>query len=181
MRESTGNALLMTLMTSVVAIVLSFLVGAISYSKSYRIKNHIIDEIEECQTFADCTADEKDFNGWLEEDPSLKEIEEKEEKNLSVPIGKYLKDVGYKYSNKETCPAASDIYKDSNSTARYCDKRLHGNKEEYNYCVYRCYENGGEDNGNTFYHVITYMQMDFPLVNKVVNFKITGNTKSFYK
>ena len=174
MRESTGNALLMTLMTSVVAIVLSFLVGSISYSKSYRIKNHIIDEIEECQTFANCQ--DSKFSEWATYDSDLKSAEQNKDRNLSGPIGKYLKDVGYKYSNKETCPAPSDIYKGSTSKTRRCDARLHGSKEDYNYCVYRCYEN----DTNKFYHVITYMQMDFPLVNKVVNFKITGDTKSFY-
>ena len=142
MRESTGNALLMTLMTSVVAVVLSFLVGSISYSKSYRVKNHIINEIE-------------DRKGWSPE--------------LEQEIDSYLKDVGYKVSTKGTCPARID------SSKKACS-RVKNNHKGYNYCVYQCTENSYY----TFYTVITYMQMDFPLVNKFVNFEIKGETESFY-
>ncbi len=154
MRESTGNALLMTLMTSVVAVVLSFLVGSISYSKSYRVKNHIINEIE-------------DRKGWSAE--------------LQKDVDSYLKDIGYKVSKKETCPSAADIYKEpgegnrKDASAKKCTNNLHEDSGSYNYCVYQCTENS-----YTFYVVITYMHMDFPLVNKFVNFKIMGETKSFY-
>ena len=44
MREATGNALLTMMMTSIIAIIMIFFVGSISYSKSYRLKNYIINQ-----------------------------------------------------------------------------------------------------------------------------------------
>ena len=47
MREATGNALLTMMITSIIAVIMIFFVGSISYSKSYKIKNYIVNEIEE--------------------------------------------------------------------------------------------------------------------------------------
>lgn len=47
MREATGNALVMTMMASIIAIIMIFFVGSLSYSKSYKLKNYIINQIEE--------------------------------------------------------------------------------------------------------------------------------------
>ena len=60
MREATGNALLTMMITSIVAIIMIFFVGSISYSKSYRIKNYIIDEIEENKGWDDSLQDKID-------------------------------------------------------------------------------------------------------------------------
>ena len=68
MREATGNAILMTMMTSIIAIIMIFFVGSISYSKSYRIKNYIINQIEE-------------NDGWND--------------TIDTQLSSYLKDVGY--------------------------------------------------------------------------------------
>ena len=68
MREATGNALLTLMITSIVAVIMIFFVGSLSYSKSYRIKNYIVNEIEENK-------------GWS---PALQES-----------IDSYMKDVGY--------------------------------------------------------------------------------------
>lgn len=68
MREATGNALLVTMMTSIIAIIMIFFVGSISYSKSYRIKNYIINQIEENK-------------GW--------------DSTIIGDVNAYLKDAGY--------------------------------------------------------------------------------------
>ena len=47
MKEATGNALVMTMMASIIAIIMIFFVWSISYSKSYILKNYIINQIEE--------------------------------------------------------------------------------------------------------------------------------------
>ena len=69
MREATGNALLVTMVTSIIAIIMIFFVGSLSYSKSYRVKNYIINQIEENR-------------GW----------DNKIQKDVIDP---YLKDIGY--------------------------------------------------------------------------------------
>lgn len=84
MREATGNALLMTMMTSIIAIIMIFFVGSISYSKSYRIKNYIINQIEE-------------NDGWND--------------TIDTQLSSYLKDVGYnvRKSNSSECPKINKL------------------------------------------------------------------------
>ena len=78
MREATGNALLTMMMTSIIAIIMIFFVGSISYTKAYKIKNHIINEIE-------------DNKGW--------------DDNIKTKVDSYLGDAGYYVSkNNSTCP-----------------------------------------------------------------------------
>lgn len=81
MKEATGNALLVMMVTSIIAIIMIFFVGSISYSKSYRIKNRIINEIE-------------DNGGWNE--------------TAKNNLLNYLKDVGYYVKpNGSKCPNVS--------------------------------------------------------------------------
>lgn len=68
MREATGNSLLTMMMTSIIAIMMVFFVGSLSYSKSFRIKNYIIGEIEENK-------------GWTS--------------TVNTNVEQYLKDAGY--------------------------------------------------------------------------------------
>lgn len=77
MREATGNALLTMMVTSIITIIMIFFVGSISYSKSYRIKNYIINQIEE----------NRGWNDTLEND-----------------INSYMKEVGYNVRRKKGCP-----------------------------------------------------------------------------
>lgn len=51
MREATGNALLITMVSTIIGVIMVFFVGSISYSKSYRIKNYIINTIEENESW----------------------------------------------------------------------------------------------------------------------------------
>ncbi len=74
MREATGNALLTMMITSIITIIMVFFVGSLSYSKAYKVKNYIINEIEE-------------NGGW--------------DNNLQSGIDSYLKDSGYRiFKNK---------------------------------------------------------------------------------
>lgn len=75
MREATGNALLTMMMTSIIAIIMIFFVGSLSYSKAYKIKNYIVNEIE-------------DNKGW--------------DDNLMKNIDDYLKNAGY-YVRTKPC------------------------------------------------------------------------------
>lgn len=92
MREATGNALLTMMMTSIIAIIMIFFVGSISYSKSYRIKNYIINQIEE--------------NGkWNNE--------------LEGELDQYFKEVGYNIKrNNSICPVLNDNNCDKNNLYR---------------------------------------------------------------
>lgn len=47
MSDATGQASLLNIMLAIIAIIIVLLAGSISYSKSFRVKNRIIDIIEE--------------------------------------------------------------------------------------------------------------------------------------
>ena len=68
MRESMGNAFVMYMVASIIGVIMLFFVGSISYSKAYKVKNKIVNLIEE--------------NG-------------KWDSNIDNEINDYLKEVGY--------------------------------------------------------------------------------------
>lgn len=46
MRESIGSTLLFSLIITIIIVMIGFLVGSLSYSKAFKVKNRIIDIIE---------------------------------------------------------------------------------------------------------------------------------------
>lgn len=69
MREAVGNSLVMGMVAAIIGIIMIFFVGSISYSKAYKVKNKIINIIEE-------------NNGWNTE-------------KMEDNIDDYLREVGY--------------------------------------------------------------------------------------
>lgn len=94
MREATGNALLIGIVSSIIGLIMIFFVGSISYSKAYRVKNYIVNIIEEDR-------------GWN-----------------NTNIDDYLKDVGYPIRKGENrCPGSDNkctLLSDNNSGYDYC-------------------------------------------------------------
>lgn len=76
MREAMGNSLLMNLVIIFVSIVILFFVGILSYSKAYRVKNRIIEVIENHGNYSSSSIDE---------------------------ISTDLKSVGYRTTNNKKC------------------------------------------------------------------------------
>lgn len=98
MREATGNALLTMMMISIITIIMIFFVGSLSYSKAYKIKNYIINEIE-------------DNRGW--------------DNSLMTSIDDYLKNAGYYVRTKQcsdtvTSNAITCNLVSNNSQYDYC-------------------------------------------------------------
>lgn len=115
MREATGNAFIIMMVTSIIGIIMVFFVGSISYSKSYRIKNHIINIIQEKR-------------GW---DNSEQEIEE------------YMADVGYNVRRNGTCPYDTKCHQAINNqrTYNYCVYKCDdGNLTKYKVITYMKFE-----------------------------------------
>ena len=113
MREATGNALLTMIVAATITIILTFFVGTLSYSKSYKIKNYIIDQIEE-------------NSGWDSE--------------LGQNIDEYLKDVGYNVKGNLNCDSELSRLKNSKEQKlpTYCKTIYHNSS--YNYCIFQCDE-----------------------------------------
>ena len=76
MRQAIGNAFILNLVITFIALMMLVFVGSISYSKSYKVKNKIINLIE-------------NNKGYNEE--------------VSDDIEEVLGDVGYQISNNQNC------------------------------------------------------------------------------
>ena len=69
MNESIGGSALISLVVFIVGALLLIIVGALSYSKAYRVKNRIIGIIDKYEVFND----QKDYNDYKD---ALSEISE---------------------------------------------------------------------------------------------------------
>lgn len=76
MRQAVGNAFVLNLVITFIALMMLVFVGSISYSKSYKVKNRIINLIENNKGY---------------------------DQDVSDDIEEVLSDVGYQISNNQNC------------------------------------------------------------------------------
>ncbi len=110
MKESINNAFLVNLILIFLAIIVSILVGSLSYSKAYRIKNRIIEILEKHQVYNYDAKQEIESN---------------------------LKDIGYKTNPRGTskCPArGGELQQPHTTNYHYCIYQNEDNKG-YSYTV----------------------------------------------
>lgn len=139
MKSATGSALLTNIIIVFLVVVMGLLVTSISYTKAYRIKNRIVDIIE-------------DYDGDF-----------KNNKNkIIAEIDASLGSVGYRLNEGKSC------------STRYGTPITTGSN--YYYCIYE-----NESQRGFYYKVVAYMYLDIPLVGKLVNIPVGGETKVFYE
>ena len=77
MKESIGNSMIFTIVITFIGIIIMILVGSIAYSKSFKVKNRIVEIIERHAEFHELTSNDwNDNNSALanEIEDSLKKI-----------------------------------------------------------------------------------------------------------
>ena len=152
MREAIGNTFIVNLLTVFIAVMSALLIGSVSYSKAFKVKNRIIYTIEK-------------YGGWNVTTSSGTNVVKSE-------IEASLKEIGYPLvvSNPFTggCPSkkgATLVY--GGNTSSYTNT--------YHYCVYE-YQN---ERGH-YYGVTTFMHFDIPLIGSYLEFPVQGKTKTLY-
>jgi hypothetical protein len=151
MRSAIGTALLSNIIMIFLVVMLVFLVGSLSYSKAYRIKNNVINLIER----------EKTFNKE-NTDTMLSKIGYRIVKDSSAvcedlrgaPNGPY--------------PSGYLISGSTEGNYRYC-------VYEYNLGL------SSNNKTMLIYAVTTYMYLDIPLIGSMLEFPIYGETKTIYR
>ena len=146
MREATGGAYLIYVALFFIGAVMLLFVSALSYNRSFKIKNHIIEIIESHGKFDKI-------------DPDNQTTAEK-------AIMDYLRDVGYFVNSSYSgngCPKYNGV-----SAVEKADS------DSYEYCIYM-YKN--PDTKKVYYKVVTYAYFNFPVIDNLFRFKITGETK----
>lgn len=149
MREAVGNSFVMGIVATIIGFIMIFFVGSISYTKAFRVKNKIINMIEQN---SDAVNDHNKLSS-----------------SLSSEIDSYLKEIGYpvgtgKRNNACACKNDSECIVLKNTSE----------SNTYNYCVLQYSSNGG-----TYYKVITFMKFELPITRFAIEFPVKGETKTF--
>lgn len=160
MNGAIGNALLFKLAIIFTIILSSLFISSLAYSKAYKVKNKIIEEIEKQGEYSKnpegaYAAAQSEILAWLN--------------------GVNGQGIGYKKNNNK--------YNSRCTQEKYASLgKLQNTMSDYSYCVYlmdTCNENT-RDKCGVYYHVIAYMYVDFPLIEEFP-IPIHGETMTFIK
>lgn len=154
MREAVGSAFLVNLILVFIGVISALVIGSISYSKAYKVKDRIVYVIEKYDGFTEAAQNELDTS---------------------------LRNIGYsiRSGSNTTVSNCEQIYRRKAGSNYDPDKLLHGNSvnSEYNYCVYEySYPTGI----GTYYGVTSFMRFDIPLLGGLLTFSVNGETSLVY-
>lgn len=148
MREAFGGAFMIKLMLIFLAIYIAFIAVALNYAKAFRVKNKIIDIIEQSEGIS-----EIDYNN-------------KNEGSVIGNINEYLNNVSYNVN-------LTDINNKNNDNVHCYDRGYC--IEEYDGLSNDGLSNDGVT--SKYYKVTTYININFPFFNLNFNIPITGETR----
>ena len=151
MSESISSASVFTIVITLIGICATVLMSSLAYSKTFKIKNRVVEIIEKHRKYDDGV--------------------------VKNEIDELLKNSGYPaIGGSDSCPAGR-----GNSNVPGTDASVTGgvainNLDNYRYCIYQYDTVKG-----TYYSVAVYMKIQLPLIGDVVNiqFPIYGETKVF--
>lgn len=163
MRESLGSSLLLSLVIFVAGVIMAVFVSILTYSKAYRVKNSIVEIVENAETYDTAVANAINAN---------------------------LKEYGYDAALPKRCLG---IQTKISSSGKFVSDNLNSslfvNDPGYNYCIFKVCDHfdivGGVEkceSGESFYYVIvTFSQFNIPVLNEVLSVPVQGETKKMGK
>ncbi len=162
MKEAIGNAVLFNIIIVFVVVLIMFFVGSLAYSKAYKVKNKIIEEIEK--------------QGESSNDPANAYNAAEEDILQWLKAGEDGTGIGYRVNtnggHNNTSNCSSNKGELVNKTG------------EFEYCVYRvntC-ENASSERKTKcgyYYKVTTYMYFDIPIIGELLKIPVNGETMIF--
>lgn len=161
MKESIGNAMLFYIIITFVVVLIMLFVGSLSYSKAYKVKNKIVEEIEKQEAYNEDAVTE--IEEWLSSG------------------GTNGKGIGYRINtgslnNTGNCPVTNSALVDIPTGATLVNQ-----SSNYQYCVYEidtC-ANGREGRCGKYYKVVSYMYFDLPIIGDLIKIPVSGETMIF--
>jgi hypothetical protein len=152
MKEAIANAGVFNLIIIFVIVLLAFFIGSLSYSKAFKAKNKIVEEIEKDQGFNDDTQEQ---------------------------IENWLAGIGYRSFAGGNNVAGCEATAAGNGGAVGTLVRVNSN---YQYCVYEfntCGDNADTLKCGVYYRVITYMYFDVPIITGYIKVPMKSETLTF--
>lgn len=155
MKEAIANAGVFNIIIVFVIVLLSFFIGSLGYSKAYKIKNRIIDEIEKDGEYSEST--QYNIENWLSE-------------------------IGYRFNNDLSFSCPSQEYNggsvetiNNSSDFQYCVYKFDNCAGDRDSETGKC----SKPKASVYYRVIVYMYFDVPIINNLIRLPVVGETKSF--
>lgn len=156
MKEAIANAGVFNLVIMFVIILLAFFIGSLSYSKAFKVKNKILEEIEKDQGYTIGTNDSTEDR-----------------------VEEWIASVGYRVNtgnarNTENCPAVTGNGGE--------EGKLINKDGDYQYCVYEfdtCVRGSDKAKCGKYYRVTAYMYFDIPIISGLLKLPVSGETMIF--
>ncbi len=156
MRESMGAAWIFTIVLTFIILMTAYLAISVNYAKAFKIKSHIVSEIEE----------NEGYDGAIEQ-----------------RVRKYLTAQGY--TAYGTCDPTITVDGTPSDWRRIAtiDDAVPVGSDKHNACIYsRIVDTGNDDIDATrsYYRVVVFFKFDLPVVNFLTTFKVSGETGYIY-
>ena len=157
MKEAIANAGIFNLVIIFVIVLLAFFIGSLSYSKAFKVKNKILEEIEKDQGYTMGVNDSTEDR-----------------------VEEWIGSIGYRMnvstgSNRDVC--ASTVRGNGGFEGTLINER-----GDYQYCVYEfdtCTNNSDQAKCGKYYRVIAYMYFDVPILSGLLRLPVSGETMIF--
>jgi len=150
MREASGNTFVFYMILIFILIIIALIVGSLSYSKSYKVKNLIVNTIQ-------------NDGGWFEP-TSCETIE-----SSLISVG-YRNTANAASFDEDSCEEYVDDI-DGVSSAEVIYPSFACNSHTYCVIKYKLDDKGGE-----YYKVVTFTHFDIPVIGSFLEFPIEGET-----
>ena len=166
MRDAIGGSALLNLVLIFTSVIIVLFVGALSYSKAFKVKNRIIELIEK-------------YGVYEKKDSETDAIDE---------INYDLSAFGYDVSEPGRCTQIRNRLVQG-QFAKYSAEKLSDNlNNNYvnNYCVFEICDEKNENNkcvdkDGKYYVVVTFTKFEFPVIGDLLTFPVYGETKTLGK
>lgn len=152
MKDAIGSSLLLYIVVFIVGIVLILLVNSLAYSKAFKVKNRIINQITETGAF-----------NVSKVDSDLATVGYELNKNTDCSKTNY-------YRNNNCSAADGVLYAGCNPNTKI---EIINVKPTYDYCVYKT----TLSDNSYYYSVVTFTHFELPLVGGLARYEVSGETK----
>ena len=156
MKEAIANAGVFNLIIIFVIVLLAFFIGSLSYSKAFKVKNKIIEEIEKDQGYTIGTNNSTESR-----------------------VEEWIGNIGYRVNtgnsrNTVNCPTVTGNGGEQG--------KLVNTDGDYQYCVYEfdtCTARSDKAKCGKYYRVTAYMYFDIPIISGLLKIPVSGETMIF--
>ena len=161
MKGAIGNAFIMNMVITFIAIFFSLLIGSMAFSKAHKIKNYIVNEIDIFEKrrimYFDSSYETEELREWNE------------------TVNSFLSKTGYHLAkDNSSCP---------DSTDKNISRVIWSDTGRYDYCIYRVgeiYDSPESDIRRRYhYQVKVFMKMDLPVIGEMIKIPIVSETQSY--